>query len=100
MSSPLPVTRVEVSEIGAELFRITLPDGEIIAEGASPEYAACAVLHSRGVAGMMSTYWPGKPYASLICDIAKIAAIHEHRAAKFLALRGVASEMEALTWVG
>ena len=96
--SAIPITRVDVSEIGPDRYRITLPDGEIIAESPSPETLACAVLHSRGITGLMATYWAARPYPSLFCDIAKLAAIHAIRTAKFRTLREATSSAGLPSW--
>ena len=72
------VTRVIVREVDLNEYEISLPSGVVLASGmAAPEGAACAALHSRGVTGIMATYWAGDAYPSAMCDIAKKAASYQ-----------------------
>jgi hypothetical protein len=78
--SSLNIVRVEVREIGPNVYEIALPNGEILATGmANPEGAACAALHARGVTGIMATHWPARAYPSLYCDIGRCAASHHEK---------------------
>jgi hypothetical protein len=76
----LNIVRVEVREVRPNIYEIALPDGEVLATGSpNPEREACAVLHARGVTGIMATYWPAEVYPILMCDIERRAASHHEK---------------------
>jgi hypothetical protein len=60
MSTPLMITPLSRYGTKGQVYEITL-DGEVLASGPSPEFAACRVLKDRGYSGTVEFWRAGRP---------------------------------------